>query len=82
MLELEFLPEWYPRRRRNRRIVQFCVIGLAALIAAASVSRLPSPSNRDRQKTTVRRDNLTVNEQNTATHHFFLHEPHDPTEAK
>ncbi len=38
MLELEFLPAWYPRRRiRNRRIAQTAVVGLSALVVATSL---------------------------------------------
>jgi hypothetical protein len=50
VLELEFLPEWYPRRRRrNRRLAQFCVIGLAALVVAAGLlARVSSPPTHDR----------------------------------
>ena len=45
MLELEFLPEWYPRRRRrNRRIARFFIAGLVTLVVAAASS--PKLSSR------------------------------------
>ena len=66
MLELEFLPEWYPRRRRrHRRIAQFLIAGLVALVAGTwSLHQDSSRPTRDRPAARP----ITATESPTPTH--------------